>query len=85
MVLLIAIGEMLVVKVARGGVLDYVNSVYTRLILASGLALLILGYIAGLRWLVRQGERPARHLHNAATGRGAHPLIPGGERVTRIP
>jgi len=40
MVLLIALGAMLVVKVARGGVLYYVNGVYTRLILASGLALL---------------------------------------------
>ena len=70
MVLLIALGAMLVVKVARGGVLYYVNGVYTRLILASGLALLILGYIAGLRWLVRQGARPARHFH--ADGEHTH-------------
>lgn len=70
MVLLIALGAMLTVKVARGGVLYYVNGVYTRLILASGLALLILGYIAGLRWIARADRRPARHLH--ADGEHAH-------------
>ena len=74
MVLMLALGAMLVVKVASGGVLLYVNGVYTRLILAAGLGLLIIGYVAGLEWLVRRNTRPVRHLHfgeehRHATGR----------------
>lgn len=63
MVLMLALGAMLVVKVMSGGVLLYVNSVYTRLIFAAGVALLVIGYIAGLEWLVRRDARPTRHLH----------------------
>ncbi len=70
MVLLTGLGAMLVVKVLRGGVLLYVNGVYTRLILAAGITLVVLGYIAGLRWLTRRDARPARHLH--AGGDHAH-------------
>jgi len=74
MVLMLALGAMLVVKVASGGVLLYVNGVYTRLILAAGLGMLIIGYVAGLEWLVRRDTRPVRHLHfgeehHHATGR----------------
>lgn len=56
MVLLIGLGAMLVVKVATGGILLYVNGVYTRLILAAGIAFIILGYIAGLRWFTQQRD-----------------------------
>ncbi len=73
MVLLIGLGAMLVVKVATGRILLYVNGVYTRLILAAGIAFIILGYIAGLRWLAQRGDAGHRprpdddHVH--ATGR----------------
>jgi len=63
MVLMLALGAMLVVKVFSGSVLLYVNGVYTRLIFAAGLGLLIVGYVAGLEWIVRRDARPARHLH----------------------
>ena len=63
MVLMLALGAMLVVKVFSGSVLLYVNGVYTRLIFAAGLGLLVVGYIAGLEWIVRRDARPARHLH----------------------
>ncbi len=72
MVLLIGLGAMLVVKVLTGHVLLYVNGVYTRLILAAGIAFIVLGYIAGLRWLGRVGDEAARHDddgHAHATGR----------------
>lgn len=68
MVLLIALGAMLVTKVATGHILLYVNGVYTRLILAAGIAFIILGYIAGLRWMVRggtgAGAAHGEHAHN---------------------
>lgn len=67
MVLLIGLGAMLVVKVATGGILLYVNGIYTRLILAAGIAFIILGYIAGLRWFTQQ--RDDDHAHAHATGR----------------
>lgn len=66
MTLMLALGSMLVVKVASGGVLLYVNGVYTRLIFAAGIGLLIIGYVAGLGWLVRRDTRPMRHLHLGA-------------------
>jgi uncharacterized repeat protein (TIGR03943 family) len=72
MVLLIALGAMLVVKVLTGHILLYVNGVYTRLILAAGIIFIILGYIAGLRWLGRVGDDAAHHDHDGhahATGR----------------
>jgi uncharacterized repeat protein (TIGR03943 family) len=72
MVLLIGLGAMLVVKVHTGHILLYVNGVYIRLILAAGIAFIVLGYIAGLRWLVRRGEAEERHDHDGhshATGR----------------
>ena len=73
MVLLIGLGAMLVVKVATGRILLYVNGVYTRLILAAGIAFIVLGYIAGLRWLARRTGQGHRHAHDDdhmhATGR----------------
>ncbi len=72
MALLIGLGAMLVVKVTTGRILLYVNGVYTRLILAAGIAFIVLGYIAGLRWLAQRGDTGHRdtdddHVH--ATGR----------------
>ncbi len=72
MVLLIGLGAMLVVKVATGGILLYVNGIYTRLILAAGIAFIVLGYIAGLRWLVQRTAAAPHHTdddHAHATGR----------------
>jgi uncharacterized repeat protein (TIGR03943 family) len=72
MVLLIALGAMLVVKVLTGHILLYVNGVYTRLILAAGISFIVLGYIAGLRWLARVGAEAVHHDHEGhvhATGR----------------
>jgi len=73
MVLLIGLGAMLVVKVATGRILLYVNGVYTRLILAAGIAFIVLGYIAGLRWLAERRDTGHRHRpdddHAHATGR----------------
>ncbi len=74
MVLLIGLGAMLVVKVATGHILLYVNGVYTRLILAAGISFIVLGYIAGLRWMVRraethQGDHHDHDDHSHATGR----------------
>ncbi len=65
MVLLLALGMVLVTKVVRGDVLLYVNGIYARLIAAAGVALIVLGYIAGLDWLVRRGAQ-RRHLHAGA-------------------
>lgn len=72
MVLLIGLGAMLVVKVLTGHILLYVNGVYVRLILAAGIAFIVLGYIAGLRWLVRRDTANEPHGHDGhthATGR----------------
>ncbi len=72
MVLLIGLGAMLVVKVATGRILLYVNGVYTRLILAAGIGFIVLGYIAGLRWLAARGDAAHSHDHDGhahATGR----------------
>lgn len=72
MVLLIALGAMLVVKVATGRILLYVNGIYTHLILAAGIAFIVLGYIAGLRWMVRRAgaaRRDDHDDHDHATGR----------------
>jgi uncharacterized repeat protein (TIGR03943 family) len=63
MVLLIGLGAMLVVKVLTGQILLYVNGVYTRLILGAGIAFIVLGYIAGLRWLVRRRDAAGQHNH----------------------
>lgn len=72
MVLLIGLGAMLVVKVATGRILLYVNGVYTRLILAAGIAFIVLGYIAGLRWITQRRDAAHDHAHDDhahATGR----------------
>jgi uncharacterized repeat protein (TIGR03943 family) len=72
MVLLIGLGAMLVVKVATGHILLYVNGIYTRLILAAGISFIVLGYIAGLRWMVRRADTTHRDDHDDhghATGR----------------
>jgi len=68
MVLMLALGAMLVVKVFSGSVLLYVNGVYTGLIFAAGLGLLIVGYVAGLEWIVRRDAPPTRHLHFGGGG-----------------
>lgn len=70
--LLVALGGMLVVKTARGGLLLYVNGVYVHLILAAGVVMIALGYLAGLHWL-GTGESSHRHHrqagHTHVTGR----------------
>lgn len=69
MVLLLALGAMLTVKAVTGGVLLYVNGLYTGLIFAAGVATVVIGYVAGLDWLARRDARPTRHLH---LGEGDH-------------
>lgn len=64
MVLLIALGAMLVVKVVTGRILLYVNGIYIRLILAAGISYIILGYIAGLRWLAVRRNTADTHSHD---------------------
>jgi len=91
MVLLLAFGAMLVVKVLSGGVLLYVNGLYVGLILVTGLGMVAMGYVAGVEWVARRDVRPTRHLqfndgdHRHATRRAeavgfaflAVPLIVG--------
>lgn len=75
MILLLALGAMLVVKTTTGGVLLYVNGLYVGLIFVAGVAMVAIGYVAGLEWLVRRDTRLSRHLafgdgdHAHATGR----------------
>lgn len=64
MSLLLALGALIVVKGVRGELLLYVNGIYVHLILAAGMTMIALGYIAGLNWIGRNGSTPPPHDHH---------------------